>query len=261
MEQPGTLMSQNITSCPRPSGTTPKSANPICEECGGLGATRRDVPVGHPDFGKPFPCRTCHTTELAGRLAAGSQLTGWLTGATLANYKRQQDNREAYQACVRFSQRPIGWLTLWGSYGSGKTHLLAAIVNACNAAGIGAVYYTFPELLAILREAVGENQFEHRFVHTLAVRVLVIDEVDDKANLTSWAYENLYRISDARYRMCEEQGTVFACQHKPDSSREPAAGRADLRHLYSRMSQGKVVHLTSGDARPRIAASGEAERG
>ncbi|OQX61677.1 MAG: hypothetical protein B5M51_07425, partial [Anaerolinea sp. 4484_236] len=37
--------------------------DPNCELCGGMGYLRRDVPMGHPDFGKLFICK-CRQTEI-----------------------------------------------------------------------------------------------------------------------------------------------------------------------------------------------------
>ena len=31
-----------------------------CSHCGGKWFVRKDVPVGHPDFGKAFPCPDCN---------------------------------------------------------------------------------------------------------------------------------------------------------------------------------------------------------
>src|SRR2546423_15556440 len=40
----------------------------VCEICGGLGVVTLDVPVGHPDFGKAFPC-VCQTDKVkAGKI-------------------------------------------------------------------------------------------------------------------------------------------------------------------------------------------------
>src|SRR5215468_2071826 len=41
----------------------------VCQICGGLGIVGRDVPVGHPDFGKAFPC-VCQTEIIKTRKAS-----------------------------------------------------------------------------------------------------------------------------------------------------------------------------------------------
>ena len=139
---------------------------------------------------------------------------------------------------------PRGFLTLWGGYGCGKTHLLASLVNECTRSAIGAVYYTLPDMLDVLRDAFAENAYDRRYARMLSVRVLVIDEVD-KARLTDWAKEQLFRLVDERYRMRHQQGTVFAMNVPPDARDE------QLGYLYSRMHDGRIIHMTADDIRRR----------
>jgi len=40
----------------------PAKTDPPCEICGDMGWVTKNVPVGHPDFGKAFPC-TCRTAQ------------------------------------------------------------------------------------------------------------------------------------------------------------------------------------------------------
>ena len=44
-------------------------SKPPCPICDDMGFTTRNVPIGHPDFGKAFPCE-CKVDELADRKAA-----------------------------------------------------------------------------------------------------------------------------------------------------------------------------------------------
>jgi len=37
--------------------------DPNCPICGGIGYLRRDLPIGHPDFGKIVPC-SCRLKEI-----------------------------------------------------------------------------------------------------------------------------------------------------------------------------------------------------
>src|SRR5258708_13826473 len=43
-------------------------AEPVCEICGGMGIVGVKVPVGHPDFGKAFPC-VCQAEKIKQRKA------------------------------------------------------------------------------------------------------------------------------------------------------------------------------------------------
>lgn len=223
---------------------TPR-ANEDCPTCKGAGFLVRDLHPTDPDFSQPVPCPTCHDGNLARRLRDMSQLDGTLTGVRLNNFRVVEGTQPAWQHVRDFVHDPRGFLTLWGGYGCGKTRLLATLVNECTEARIGAVYYTLPDLLAVLRESVGENVYNRQHTRILSVRVLAIDEVD-KARLTDWAKEQIYTLVDSRYRLRHTQGTVFAMNVQPDHH-DPELG-----YLYSRMGEGTVVHVTAGDMRARI---------
>lgn len=216
-----------------------------CPDCHGAGFYVLDVPYWDHRFSRPEPCPTCHDGELARRLGELSQLTGTLRNTRLSGFEVRAGTEEAHVAIRDYAHNPAGFLTLWGGFGVGKTHLLASLVNACTASKVGAVYYTLPDLLAVLREAVGDNAYNARYMQVVNVRVLAIDEVD-KARLTDWAREQVYQLVDARYRNRHAQGTVFAMNTQPQFD-DPELG-----YLYSRMSEGKIIHITAADMRARL---------
>lgn len=219
-----------------------------CPTCsfppGAPGFVREDVPLGHPHFGKAIPCPTCHDAKRAEKLRQGSQLDGWLTSATFDGYWLSRDNREAFDAAREFAGRATGWLTLWGAYGPGKTHLLAAIVNDCTARGVAGAYFTLADLLDRLRDSYDEQGFSALFDRLAAAPVLALDEVD-KVNPTGWAKEKIFQLAEARYRSIARRGTVFAMNLAPDPE-HPTFG-----WLFSRMAdwRGRVVQVGGGDVR------------
>ncbi len=57
-------MAGDISKVPTPTtSSTSQAVEPECPLCRGLGYVRDDVPVGHPHFGKLFPCR-CKLAEI-----------------------------------------------------------------------------------------------------------------------------------------------------------------------------------------------------
>ena len=224
-----------------------------CPTCGfplgSPGAVRLDVPVNDPRFGRPVPCPDCHDATVSQRLSKCSQLTGWLRQARLAGYRVHDANRLGYQEASTFVNEPLRWLTFWGPFGTGKTHLCAAIVNACVDKRKAAVYYTLPDLLNVLRGTFKDNAFSDTFGRLVGVPVLVIDEVD-KVNWTTWADEAVYELVDARYRALNEKGTVFAMNV------EPAVDGGGNDYVYSRMwdNRNVVVKIGGGDVRPLVEA-------
>lgn len=93
-----------------------------------------------------------------------------------------------------------GWLLLEGAYGCGKTHLAAAIANACVHRGVPTLFITVPDLLDSLRFAYGsqETTFEARFEEIRNADLLVMDDFGTQ-NATAWAQEKLFQIINYRY--------------------------------------------------------------
>lgn len=195
-------------------------------------------------YDKLIPCPECNERKASGRAKLTSQLEGWLASATFANYGVTPDNRDAHSAAVEFVSKPIGFLSLYGDYGPGKTHLLAAIVNALEGQ---ARYFTFPDLISQYRASIDRGLVEEFYTHVSSIPVLVVDEID-KASLKGWTREQTYRLFDNRYRKWESCGTVLAMNQDPGQMTE------DLGYLFSRMrdSRFKCVKVGGGDNRPNV---------
>ncbi|MGH2582780.1 MAG: ATP-binding protein [Anaerolineales bacterium] len=185
--------------------------DPNCPHCHGLGYLRADLPLGHPDFGKLQIC-SCRRGEVAlhsrRRLYAISRLEE-LKDLTFDNFEprgrvglppRQADSLEAaYNQARQFSQKMEGWLLLEGGYGSGKTHLAAAIANFAVSVGLPAIFITVPDLLDALRFSYSsEDGFEERFEEIRQAPLLILDDFGTQ-NATEWAQEKLFQILNHRY--------------------------------------------------------------
>lgn len=182
---------------------------------------------------------------MAQRARWDTQLEGWLQYATLDNYNVSKSNQAAYQAASDFIDKPVGFLTLWGDYGPGKTHLAAAVTNALYGR---AKYFTLPDLLSQLRQSIAHGTVEVFYQAISNLPVLVLDEID-KASLKDWSKEQAYRLFDKRYRHFEAMGTVLIMNESPHESNEK------LNYLFSRMEDSRFacVELSGGDNRPILA--------
>ncbi len=184
----------------------------VCPICKGAGYLVKDVPVGHPDFGKLFPCQ-CKLEELqAKRLAQLRSFSnlGQLARMTFESFvpegyglnaERRENLRRAYERAKAFAENPEGWLILKGGYGCGKTHLAAAIANYRIAHGHPALFVVVPDLLDHLRATFSPESpvsYDERFEQVRTAPLLILDDLGAQST-TPWAREKLYQILNYRY--------------------------------------------------------------
>ena len=183
-----------------------------CPVCGGAGFLLANLPVGHPDFGKPIPCR-CKLDERRSRRRSRlrnvhnlEELTrytfeafdtdlSWLAPHKLGSLVK------AYETAMAFAEKPSGWLLFTGGYGCGKTHLAAAIANHCIENDRSAIFVVVPDLLDHLRAAFGpnsESSYDDLFDEIRNTPVLVLDDLGVQV-VTAWAQEKLFQILNHRY--------------------------------------------------------------
>jgi len=184
----------------------------VCPICKGAGYLSKDVPVGHPDFGKLYPCQ-CKIEELEAKrlldLQDLSQL-GALSRMTFQSFKsegvglntqKRENLRRAYERAKHFAQESVGWLVLKGGYGCGKTHLAAAISNYRIANGQPVLFVVVPDLLDHLRATyapTSEVSYDERFEEVRTAPLLILDDLGTQSS-TPWAQEKLYQILNYRY--------------------------------------------------------------
>ncbi len=115
--------------------------------------------------------------------------------------EQQHSLRVALEGVRRFIAEPRGWLLLQGNYGCGKTHLAAAIANACLGNGTPVLFINVPDLLDYLRGAYNphvEETYDDRFNEVRDAPILILDDLGTQ-NATPWAEEKLYQIFNVRY--------------------------------------------------------------
>ena len=173
---------------------------------------RRAVRLGHPDFGKAFPCECTLDEQEEERLARLQRFSnlGSLLRLTFDNLtprgrspnpQDQERFAQALAAAREFAEEPGGWLIFSGPSGCGKTHLAAAIANQRIQAGSQALFMVVPDLLDHLRAAyrpdsdIGYDDLSEQLRGT---PLLVLDDLGAQSS-TPWAVEKLFQLINHRY--------------------------------------------------------------
>ena len=103
-----------------------------------------------------------------------------------------------------FAQNPREdrvWLFLMGAFGTGKTHLAAAIANYRSSVGDNVMFITAPDLLDYLRtpfDPKADATFDKLFNQVRNVPLLILDDLGTES-AKPWAQEKLFQILDHRY--------------------------------------------------------------
>jgi DNA replication protein DnaC len=123
---------------------------------------------------------------------------------------------QGLEFCRAYAEQPEDWLVLTGVYGCGKTHLAAAIANACSAKGQSALFVVVPDLLDHLRATFGPGsqvRFDRRFDEVRTAPLLVLDDLGTES-ASPWAREKLYQLFNHRYNA--RLPTVITTSQKPE---------------------------------------------
>lgn len=190
----------------------PHNPQQPCPVCGGLGVIKYAVPPDDPRFGKFFRCpnnpvavdeeRQERLRKLS-NLGAFADKTFSSFTAEVPGYNSKQvvSLQMAYNTALRYAQSLEGWLLLEGTYGTGKTHLAAAVGNARLQQGDLVLFITTPDLLDHLRSTYApgaEVGFDATFERLRNAQLLILDDLGVE-NPSEWAKEKLFQLLNHRY--------------------------------------------------------------
>lgn len=239
---------QNQAKMTFPTHTPPLKEKPmVCNICGGIGVYRIDVPESDSRFGKTFPCQ-CRSKEIAERY---QDLIGYqLRPANLSELhtKGRPGTAHMIEMAKTFSANPEGWLTIWGTNGTGKSVVLRSIASTCINSGITALYIPLQIAVDWFKAGIEYPDFpvDKRIERIASVPVLCIDEVTG-AFWSEWVRTKVETMLDIRYSY--NLPTVLAMDENPETSLHP--------RLVSRMRESVFVHNADPDYRRALGAAKE----
>lgn len=204
---------------------------------------------------KQLDCPACSNGNTKAWLEKRCGLTGRDLEVSLESFSvsgelaGKKPAREMAASILGMNQGAHGITTFYGPYGSGKTHLLKAIVNGLRGVGLWSLYANLSDLLADIRGRFGEPNGQREVANVIdfyrSIRVLCLDEFD-RVNLTGWTLETIFRLVDDRYSNMDKLLTVFA------SNSSLTDLPAEFGYLVSRLKQGNVTHVPGPDMRPAV---------
>jgi DNA replication protein DnaC len=214
----------------------------------------KDVPLGHPDFGKAIPCRCKDEERRWRRLNAFQNMSNleamvrftfddFIPEPSWLSNQAQQVLRHAYDSCRQFARQPEGWLLLTGTFGCGKTHLAAAIANQRVDQGQPAIFVVIPDLLDHLRSSFGPNSelsYDKLFEQVRDINLLVLDDLGTQSS-TPWAQEKLFQLLNHRYNA--QLPTVLTSNQRLEDMDQRVRSRLMDISLVTR------IHITAPDFR------------
>ncbi len=231
-----------------------------CSICGGSGWLRRDLSLDHPQFGRAIPCQ-CKKAETeqaakdhAKRVLQYSDLRGSMPDWTLDDFP---GDPEACRVARQVIDERHGLYVFWSTYGTGKTGLLVAVVNACTNMGVSSLYISLPLLMEKLRHGYKDGTYDDLLNAVLDVPVLALDEFDrvyglkrgvDDGTAQSWAAEKVFLLLDERYIKWNICATLVATNKPPDpGDSDPITSR------FGDSLRSHIVHVKGQDLRPDAA--------
>jgi DNA replication protein DnaC len=223
-------------------------ADPDCPTCRGAGYWLYAVPYGHPKFCETQRCQCLQANLVAERSARQSARVAALTATLHAEMGELRDWR-LDQLDVRREYTPVTWrgdlytpteqarmlaraislartfepkgegLYIFGSNGTGKSHVAAGLLNACAERGIAGRYGTSLGILRLLRQGFGDHSTDDRIEALISTPLLVVDDLGaEEEGFGTFSGKALFDLLKSRSQA--GRATVYTanlpCEEQPD---------------------------------------------
>ena len=217
-----------------------------CHHCLGTGWYAKRPNVSDPNFVDAFPCPCQNDSEkVATRRLRYAEFPHVSNPRTFDSFQPRVGADEAVTAARTYTVgKGPQLLTLYGTYGSGKSHLLEAMAREMCGQGIWVKYALAPALLDALRNSYDKEataNFEQTYSRYANAPVLFLDDVG-LGKPSEWALEKLTMLIDDRYR--HEKPLVAATNLRFEALADAWGGRLADRLWDTESGVVRVVLMT-----------------
>ena len=166
-------------------------------------------------------------------------LIGWLARATFDSYRSRADWPGSGQVCgyVKEYARALfrnelgqtPWLVLYGAYGSGKSHLAAAVCHDALRQNMDRVFFRpwneyIGRLLGSLSRVPGQERTQDIMAELQSGRLVVVDDLDKvPPSKSGWIEGQLFTVMNYRYNAALP--TIITMNTNPETMVGPVGDR------------------------------------
>jgi len=243
------MVDQNIiTSCEEQKAERGYAPNPYCAVCRGFGYVHPHLDNGKTDYSRVINCQAQGCLDDQKRLYETTEpyikQKGVSKFNTFENWKPvlgAETTLEAFKD-IAFNEGAPPLLLVYGTTGSGKSHLCEATVTELSKRGIDCRLLVVADLVSKLKESIPENTTELLIGRLKALPALILDEWGQNYG-SPWEEQKLEEIVLARER--EGLITIITSNLEPDDLPERVSSR------FRDKSQARMIANKALDYRPK----------
>ena len=149
-------------------------------------------------------------------------LVGRLADATFGTYEthtpaQMRQKKRALAYCTALTRGDLGpkkWLVMYGSYGTGKSHLAAAILQNALDRGMTARFRVWPQWLEAIQGSFKGGDTGALVRELQSGDIVAIDDIDkENPSKSGWAEKKLFNALNFRYNL--SLPTILTFNHAP----------------------------------------------